>query len=768
MIISKFNCFLLLVIMIIHFHPASAENIKNVTLTYNASDFVLTERDGLLYINSDKYSFSFDTDTRAPALPYFGIYVWIDNKYEYEGHNIVTNDTLLRSNVFVAPNIEPTPSSYNSHQVQRLKKSFLLEKYPNNCVEYIGSSEIGGNKILCFSVCPFQYFTSSKELYLEKDITISISLSSRSFDTSIIGTNPIDLIGNLVVNKDEMVCATTPHVAQTREFGNNGFCDYLIITCDSLKREFQRLADWKTMKGVRTKVITTDSIYLHSTETRSQLQIKKVIMDYYEDSNHKLKYVLLGGDHDIVPAEHCRLDMSLINIAETLDIPTDLYYASLKTLDWDKNGNGVIGEISDALDIIHDIYVTRLSINSISDAHNQINRIIKYEMNPDTTNWEDNFLMSGQTLNDAYYNYPEGLMSDTHYKSEKMCQKYIYNNWPNGNKVMFYDTGTSFPAGDQYHFRVDNLIEQLSNGYTFAYVATHGDTDNWLMEWRTDLIPHKQLFYTSDALCVENVKNSIIVTPACETNNFSSDTISLSEGFMRNPLGGILGYYGCATYGWHYKDSISENPSDHFNGEFLKELLLSDKHQIGKAIYDAKFTFRYLFSHPMWRSLVFGMNGLCDPEMPIFLCRPSAFNNANISYSNNVVTISTGIPDCQICIMSRSDKGGSYYNVIDSTQLVSLTVPSGSYNICITKPGYIPYTAIVGDTVYIQDEIVYSNIYILANHVFIGSDVLTDTTNGPVVVTERSGLKSYRGEVTIPNGFEIKRGGVLEISSNNN
>lgn len=118
--------------------------------------------------------------------------------------------------------------------------------------------------------------------------------------------------------------------------------------------------------------------------------------------------------------------------------------------------------------------------------------------------------------------------------------------------------------------------------------------------------------------------------------------------------------------------------------------------------------------------------------------------------------------------MSRNDNGDSYYNVVDSTQSESFNVPSGSYNICVTKTGYVPYTAIVGDTVYIQDEIINSKTLIIANHTLIGEDVLTDMPHGPVIINERSSLKQCFGDVTIPKGLEVKKGAELVISPNGN
>ena len=75
------------------------------------------------------------------------------------------------------------------------------------------------------------------------------------------------------------------------DFGYN----YIIITCDSLKDSFQRLAFWETMKGVPTKVLTTeeiDSLYEGNT---MQLKIKAAIKDYYNGQYVVLKklYIIL-------------------------------------------------------------------------------------------------------------------------------------------------------------------------------------------------------------------------------------------------------------------------------------------------------------------------------------------------------------------------------------------------------------------------------------------------------------------------------------------
>ena len=56
--------------------PIFSVETKTINLSYSSSDFCLIERNGQLYIDSNKYSFSLKTDTSEPALPYMGIYLW--------------------------------------------------------------------------------------------------------------------------------------------------------------------------------------------------------------------------------------------------------------------------------------------------------------------------------------------------------------------------------------------------------------------------------------------------------------------------------------------------------------------------------------------------------------------------------------------------------------------------------------------------------------------------------------------------------------------
>ena len=774
-LISIFNILFLLP------HFVMGQTSKSIELSFDSLKFVYYGSDKSIHIVPTSDDFIFKTEIEHPALPYVGIKVLIDPRYEYYSHRITSfSDVIVKENIGISPN----PASYSTGSSILLTSEegdefyqYSEQTYPSEDVEYTGTYLMGGYKILCFLVCPFKYNVIEKKLYLKQNLNLNISLKKNNeiIDTYSPSLQMRQRIKDLIVNKDDLELYADKKSNSSKSSSNEPQYEYLIVTCDSLKDEFQRLADWKTMKGVRTKVITTENIYANYPNIRPQIGIKSEINSYYETSGGTLQYVLLGGDHEIVPAELCRIEGrasekdnngNYVSVYLREKTPTDLYYASLKDLDWDTNCNEIIGEVSDSIDFSNDIIVTRLSVNSINDARCQINRILNYEQCPDTTGWHDDILMCGMSLGDVIYNYPEGRMTDTHYKAEHLLyQKYIQNNWTNGNRYMFYDTGTSFNGGQYYQFRVDNLQEQFSNGYSFVHAETHGNFDWWKMEWCTDSVPPLQHYLVNNALQVVNPRHTIITTCACKSNGFSELPTCLSEAFMRNPNSGIVAYYGCSESGWFYLDSIAEGPSNHYIGNFYKKLLTQSQHQLGRAVFDSKMELiNSCNNYGSFRWLMFGMNILCDPEMSVFLSKPQTFNNVNISLTGNSLNIATGLQDCKICVTSKDDCGDSFYEVAESVNILNLTLPSsGEYNVCITKQGYIPYIAMVGGTVYVQNEDIGSDRNIYASNVFIGKDVTAEKPQGPVTISEGTTKIKHKGDVRITNSFSVNRGAKLEI-----
>lgn len=165
------------------------------------------------------------------------------------------------------------------------------------------------------------------------------------------------------------------------------------------------------------------------------------------------------------------------------------------------------------------------------------------------------------------------------------------------------------------------------------------------------------------------------------------------------------------------------------------------------------------------RWLLFGLNPIGDPEMPIFTSVPQTFTNVTISFTNGTLNVNSGVSDCKICVSSANDMGDSYFDVRNGTSASYSNLTDENY-ICITKKGYIPYFAKCGNTVYMQDESINRDYAVFSNQIIAGSNVTTTKPNGPVEINKgKTTIKGTNG-VTINNSFEVKAGASLEIKTN--
>ena len=106
---------------------------------------------------------------------------------------------------------------------------------------------------------------------------------------------------------------------------------------------FQELADWKTKKGIPTKIVTVDDICANYAGNDVQAKIHNFLADVYQ--HYGMLFVLFGGDVNVVPTRlidsvSCQ---GLISTTHVSPFHTDLYYTAVES-SWDSNGNGIYGE----------------------------------------------------------------------------------------------------------------------------------------------------------------------------------------------------------------------------------------------------------------------------------------------------------------------------------------------------------------------------------------------------------------------------------------
>ena len=690
------------IITLISVLTANAECMKQIRLSFNKTQFAFVKDSiGTTRITTNEFAMNYGSDISQPGLPFIAINVAVPNGAGFDGMDETHENELLFSNVVIARNPISIPNNYEGNIPQLTLPTYEQSTYPNNNAKYVGTSHIGDYNVLRFIVCPFEYDTKEKTLYLANDMTLNIRLkdspSAMFSENTFTGNNMEDIVKSQIINaKDfensrietqDLSIGNLPSLYQPTE--------YLIITSEELSSHFKPLALWKKMKGVKSQITTVENIKKLHPETDTQLAIKTYIWDMYK--NQGLKYVLLGGDDSVVPVRGCYIEAGGKKgdrwyICDEA-MPTDLYYACFDgDFSWDSNKNGIYGEYSDSISLDPSVFITRAPVRSIEDTEAFVNKILGYEKNPTKNGWNNNILLSGSKI---FEYVKEGIIPrcDSEYKSQYLYKNSIKPYW-NGGATCLYDIASNTSAWETLGVTGAKLQEKLSQGFTFFDMMTHGMDTTWLFQ-------KSEAYDTSYAKSLTNPNYTIITTTACLTNAFDSyknnkqeEIPCLSESFIRNPNSGIVAYLGCSRVGWEALEPKETGTSSKYEQKYY-EYLFSQKlknKNFGAIVAAAKSTFiNFCQQDSVYRWIQFGLNPIGDPEMPIYTTTPKEIPFCSITYGidGKTVYVNAGTDSCRICLMSQ-DEGKTDYIVLKNRQKAEFT-PTSPSTICITKQNYIPY-----------------------------------------------------------------------------
>lgn len=133
---------------------------------------------------------------------------------------------------------------------------------------------------------------------------------------------------------------------------------YLILSVPKFKEHLEPFVKWKKLMGY--------TVYEAYDNNWSPESIKTYIRSLYAEHND-LQYILIVGDHSLVPGEQ-RIAQPFKTSTTTKEYITDFYYGCMKG--------------DDAL--IADIYRGRWPIRTVYELENIIEKSIRYEMEPST------------------------------------------------------------------------------------------------------------------------------------------------------------------------------------------------------------------------------------------------------------------------------------------------------------------------------------------------------------------------------------------------
>lgn len=747
---------IVVIFCILFFSNSIVGATKDVIFKFSQKDFMF-EYDNMEYLSIKciDYPSFYEEDISMPALPMLIIDVLVEDSWHYSNMSFLLKEESYYEHISMARNKIPIPTNNKSVISYPNFTIFSNSQYPETNVDYMGTIEKEDGKYIKLKVCPFRYEPISKRLTLFKEIQIHLEQE--------VGTGQRDANAH----KNERY----NRFYFSQDFVQSDTYKYVIITNDNLAPYFQPLANWKTIKGMRAKVVTMEEIYAQDNSNDSpSLKLKKWINA--QRTLHNISNILLGGDESIVPVQRCYGNYLYKNENEEYEVvnrdptmPSDLFYSCVEgALDWDANENGIIGEMEDNVVFDMLLNVSRIPVRTISDVNQYVAKVISYESNPPISRWKNNLLQSGHKLGIMVFGEQDSI-SDAQYKGDFLYNHYIHPYWT-GQNYRLYDTENDFLLSNP-SFTRSNLQEQLSHGYTFVDVITHGDSSCWVTD--------DELYNIQYAENLANKYPSVITTMACTTNAFDLPNYDpcLSEALIRNSNANVLAYIGGSREGL-YMPGTAFGPSYSLNAWFYKNIFdRNDGTTLMRALKSARNTLTTLASYRYYGSerwVLFSVNPIGDPDMPIYKEAPKQFPMPEIinNNANNSLTVLTHVDECKIYLVSDQDLGESYYREVSYSDSATFTNIPDSASLSIVKNGYVPLIIklINGNIVLnIQNKTIDDDGIVNADIVNIGRNVTTDMLEGPVTI--ECGTTNIIGKqnVYIKNSFEVKKGAELIIET---
>lgn len=143
--------------------------------------------------------------------------------------------------------------------------------------------------------------------------------------------------------------------------------EYLIVAYDPLIPALEPLAQWKRRKGLTVEIVAMSTIGTTSAQLKAFLQARY-------DADPDLTYVLLAGDHPMVPSEDVGGGMV-----------SDLYLSCL-----------------DGADYFPDVVMGRIAVQAAIDCEHVVDKILTFERDTVPGAWHGDYLMAAylQDYND--------------------------------------------------------------------------------------------------------------------------------------------------------------------------------------------------------------------------------------------------------------------------------------------------------------------------------------------------------------------------------
>jgi len=506
--------------------------------------------------------------------------------------------------------------------------------YPGVLFSNNGVYSFRGFSILVMTLYPVQYVASTGEIRYYTRLTVTISLESdHRFNPLLRGLREDTQVlyqrgyyNNLYpLNDDESPSSTLSDTY-----------DLLIITDDSLRESFLPLAEKHNETGVRTIIKTLSEIGSTAEEIRDFIRNEYV--------NHGIDYVLLGGDTQIIPAK--QLYFGRGDTGEDVYGPSDLYYSCLDG-DFDGNGNGILGEPDDDVDMLAEVYVGRAPVDDQYETEIFVYKTIRYI---------DSGILSNNTYIGRVLLVGEKLQSNPDTYGDDSMEELVDGSSNNGyttrgvpsNRFQIYRLYERV-----FQWSEDDIVNMINKGVYLVSHLGHGNYYNVMK------------LTNSSIYSLVNSKTFLLYSQACNAGGFDKSDCIIEYLTVKTPYGAFAAIAN-SREGW-YTPGGTNGPSQRYNREFYDALFnesITDPsmRRISIAFQDSKEDNLHVINLDRMRWCYYSLNLFGDPALLLYDPAPQPVINIK-NVDNRVGFIQAVIENSGVNIASEIEwsiqvKGG--------------------------------------------------------------------------------------------------------------
>ena len=240
---------------------------------------------------------------------------------------------------------------------------------------------------------------------------------------------------------------------------------------------------------------------------------------------------MLAGDAGALPIRKvfATVTVDAEGVHEETDVVTDLYFADLDG-DWDPDGDGVYGEADDPTDLLPDIAVGRLPVETSAEVQAYADKLQAYERTP-RDDYQDRVLLSAS--------WAASIGSTEIYASDGM-ELFVVPSLPEHLTLdRMYEDYENWEEEGAAELTAENWTSALAEGHAATFHMGHGNEQT--------LGPLEWPFQFEE---LDNyTRPTVLVTCECSGGRFIyEEDDSSGERFVQGSAGGVL-YMGSTDLG---------------------------------------------------------------------------------------------------------------------------------------------------------------------------------------------------------------------------